>query len=100
LISLDFSVALATTAKRTRRSKAMVFVHGFNNRFDDAAYRLAQIVQDFKAPSFPFCFPGHRAASHRSAGTNMIARAQTSHVRHWKKCSTPWHWATICAKLI
>ena len=34
----------------------MIFVHGFNNRFDDAAYRLAQIVQDSKAPVIPVLF--------------------------------------------
>jgi esterase/lipase superfamily enzyme len=51
-----FSAALTAAAKRTRRSKAMVFVHGFNNRFDDAAYRLAQIVQDSKAPVVPVLF--------------------------------------------
>lgn len=51
-----FSAALAAVAKAKRRSKAMVFVHGFNNRFDDAAYRLAQIVQDSKAPVIPVLF--------------------------------------------
>jgi esterase/lipase superfamily enzyme len=51
-----FRAALATAAKRMRRSKAMVFVHGFNNRFDDAAYRVAQIVQDSKAPVVPVLF--------------------------------------------
>src|SRR5262245_54841711 len=45
-----FSMALADAARTTRRSKAMIFVHGFNNRFDDAAYRFAQIVQDSKVP--------------------------------------------------
>ena len=52
----SFSIALAIASKTTRRSKAMVFVHGFNNRFDDAAYRLAQIVQDSKAPVIPVLF--------------------------------------------
>lgn len=51
-----FSTALAAVAKARRRSKAMVFVHGFNNRFDDAAYRLAQIVQDSGAPVIPVLF--------------------------------------------
>lgn len=51
-----FSAALAAVAKAKRRSKAMVFVHGFNNRFDDAVYRLAQIVQDSKAPVIPVLF--------------------------------------------
>ena len=60
-----FSAALATAAKRMRRGKAMVFVHGFNNRFDDAAYRLAQIVQDSKAPVIPvlFSWPSRGVAS-------------------------------------
>jgi esterase/lipase superfamily enzyme len=35
---------------------AMIFIHGFNNRLDDAAYRLAQIVQDSKAPVIPILF--------------------------------------------
>jgi esterase/lipase superfamily enzyme len=51
-----FSAALAAVAKTTRRNKAMIFVHGFNNRFDDAAYRLAQIVQDSRAPVIPVLF--------------------------------------------
>ena len=40
-----FNTAINSVAKTTRRSKAMIFVHGFNNRFDDAVYRFAQIVQ-------------------------------------------------------
>jgi esterase/lipase superfamily enzyme len=51
-----FSAALSAVAKVSRRSTAMIFVHGFNNRFDDAAYRLAQIVQDSKAPVVPILF--------------------------------------------
>jgi len=51
-----FNTALTAIAKTTRRSKAMIFVHGFNNRFDEAAYRLAQIVQDSKAPVIPILF--------------------------------------------
>jgi esterase/lipase superfamily enzyme len=51
-----FSAALTTAAKATRRSTAMIFVHGFGNRFDDAAYRLAQIIQDSKAPAIPILY--------------------------------------------
>jgi esterase/lipase superfamily enzyme len=51
-----FAAALAAVAKETRRSKALIFVHGFNNRFDDAVYRLAQIVQDTGAPVVPILF--------------------------------------------
>jgi esterase/lipase superfamily enzyme len=51
-----FNSALSKVARTTRRNKAMIFVHGFNNRFDDAVYRLAQIVQDSKAPVIPVLF--------------------------------------------
>jgi esterase/lipase superfamily enzyme len=34
----------------------LVFVHGFNNPFDDAVYRFAQIVHDSKAPAIPVLF--------------------------------------------
>lgn len=52
----NFATAIANTAKQTGRSKVMVFVHGFNNRFDDAVYRFAQIVHDSKAPVIPVLF--------------------------------------------
>ena len=52
----SFSSALTAEAKQTRRSKVLVFVHGFNNRFDEAVYRLAQIVHDSNAPAMPVLF--------------------------------------------
>jgi esterase/lipase superfamily enzyme len=51
-----FAASIASFAKRTGRSKVLVFVHGFNSRFDDAVYRFAQIVQDSKAPVIPVLF--------------------------------------------
>ena len=48
--------AVSSTAKQTGRSKVLVFVHGFNNRFDDAVYRFAQVVHDAKAPGIPVLF--------------------------------------------
>jgi esterase/lipase superfamily enzyme len=52
----SFNAALSAEAKQTGRSKALIFVHGFNNRFDDSVYRLAQIVHDAKAPVMPVLF--------------------------------------------
>lgn len=52
----SFSGAVTKVAKQTRRTKVLVFVHGFNNRFDEAVYRLAQIVQDSKVPAIPVLF--------------------------------------------
>ena len=34
----------------------LIFVHGFNNRFDDAVYRFAQVVHDSKAVGIPVLF--------------------------------------------
>jgi esterase/lipase superfamily enzyme len=52
----SFVAALSATAKQTGHGKALVFVHGFNNRFDEAVYRFAQIVHDSRAPAFPVLF--------------------------------------------
>src|SRR6202167_4834319 len=46
-----FTASIAAIARQTGRSKILVFVHGFNNRFDDAVYRFAQIVHDSKVPA-------------------------------------------------
>jgi esterase/lipase superfamily enzyme len=51
-----FSAAVDGAAKQTRSGKVLVFVHGFNNRFDDAVYRFAQIVHDAKTPAIPVLF--------------------------------------------
>lgn len=51
-----FAASIAAMAKQTGRTKVLVFVHGFNNRFDDAVYRFAQIVHDSKVPVIPVLF--------------------------------------------
>jgi esterase/lipase superfamily enzyme len=51
-----FSAAVNDAAKQTGHNKVLVFVHGFNNRFDDAVYRFAQIVHDAKVPAVPVLF--------------------------------------------
>ena len=42
--------------KETPKRRVMVFIHGFNNRFDDAVFRFAQIVHDSGAPVVPILF--------------------------------------------
>ena len=56
LDSRGFSAAIADVSKATHRDRAIIFVHGFNTRFDGAAYRLAQIVQDSNAAVIPVLF--------------------------------------------
>ena len=51
-----FAASIAAMAKQTGRTKVLVFVHGFNNRFDEAVYRFAQIVHDSKVPVIPILF--------------------------------------------
>ncbi len=52
----SFNNALSAAVRQTGRTKVLVFIHGFNNRFDDAVYRFAQIVHDSKAPVVPVLF--------------------------------------------
>ncbi|MBF9198274.1 alpha/beta hydrolase [Microvirga sp. BT290] len=47
-----FRRSLRTVPKR----QVLVFIHGFNNRFDDAVFRFAQIVHDSHAPVVPILF--------------------------------------------
>lgn len=42
--------------QQTPKRQALVFIHGFNNRFDDAVYRFAQIVHDSDANVVPILF--------------------------------------------
>jgi esterase/lipase superfamily enzyme len=47
-----FHRSLRATPKR----QVLVFIHGFNNRFDDAVFRFAQIIHDSNAPVVPILF--------------------------------------------
>ena len=56
LNGLDTSPSLRRGAGLARRRHVLVFVHGFNNRFEDAVFRFAQIVHDAKADVVPVLF--------------------------------------------
>lgn len=45
-----------TRLKQTRHRNVLLFVHGYNTRFDEAVFRLAQISHDTKAPALPLLF--------------------------------------------
>ncbi|WP_245331011.1 alpha/beta hydrolase [Mesorhizobium sophorae] len=47
----------------TPKRRVLVFVHGFNNRFDDAVFRSAQIVHDAGTPIVPVLFTWPSRAS-------------------------------------
>ncbi len=51
-----FVSAISAATKQTGPRNVLLFVHGFNNRFDDAVYRFAQIVHDSNAPGIPVLF--------------------------------------------
>ncbi len=56
---IDRSQALAwfhRTVRTVPRRQVLVFIHGFNNRFEDAVFRFAQIVHDSEAPVVPILF--------------------------------------------
>ena len=44
---------LSATVKKTPDGSVLVFIHGFNNRFEDSVYRFAQIIQDSGVHSAP-----------------------------------------------
>lgn len=55
----DRAQALATFRRLGRavpKKQVLVFVHGFNNRFEDAVFRFAQIVHDSGAEVVPILF--------------------------------------------
>jgi esterase/lipase superfamily enzyme len=52
----QLSAAVSAAAKPSGRRNVLIFVHGFNNRFDDAVYRFAQVVHDSKVPGIPVLF--------------------------------------------
>jgi len=54
--------SISAAAKLSPHGKVLIFVHGFNNRFDDAVYRFAQIVHDSKTPPSQCCSHGHPGA--------------------------------------
>lgn len=56
---LDRAAALThlhNAAKTVPKRRVLVFVHGFNNRFEDAVYRFAQIIHDSEAGVVPVLF--------------------------------------------
>jgi esterase/lipase superfamily enzyme len=56
---LDLAGAVSRFDTRIRRAKdrqVLVFVHGFNTRFEDAVYRFAQIVHDSHTDALPVLF--------------------------------------------
>lgn len=59
---------LSAAAKRNGRGKVLVFIHGFNNRFDQAVYRFAQITHDSGVSAVPvlFSWPSRGFASLRA----------------------------------
>src|SRR4051812_13093781 len=44
------------TVRSVPQRRVLVFIHGFNNRFDDAVFRFAQIVHDAGTPVVPVLF--------------------------------------------
>lgn len=56
---IDRAQALAwfhRTLRTMPKRQVLVFIHGFNNRFEDAVFRFAQIVHDSHAPVVPILF--------------------------------------------
>ena len=50
-------------AELPKNRRVLIFVHGFNNRYEDAVYRFAQIVHDSHADVAPIVFTWPSRAS-------------------------------------
>lgn len=50
-------------ANATNKHRVMIFVHGFNNTYEDSVYRFAQIVHDSKTDVVPVLFTWPSRAS-------------------------------------
>jgi esterase/lipase superfamily enzyme len=56
---LDHQAALAKFGQRLAQSpgrRVLVFIHGYNTRFEEAVYRYAQFIHDSQAPLLPVLF--------------------------------------------
>jgi esterase/lipase superfamily enzyme len=78
----DRTQALATFRRLVRtppKKQVLVFVHGFNNRFEDAVFRFAQFVHDsgVEAQVVPVLSPGRRRREF--SPTVTTARASSTH---------------------
>ncbi len=62
-LKTDVETARWVHARLTKSRRVMVFVHGFNNTFEDSVYRFAQIVHDSGADVAPVLFTWPSRAS-------------------------------------
>ncbi len=96
---LDRIEATARLRRSTRAGKrhALVFVHGFNNRFEDAVFRFAQIVHDTgRRRGASAVHTGRRAAA--CSPTATTARARTTRATPSKGCCAGWPGARRSAR--
>ncbi|MGO4665123.1 alpha/beta hydrolase [Bosea sp. 2RAB26] len=79
---LDQQAAFArlhSAALKAPKRRVLLFVHGFNNRFEDAVYRFAQIVHDSDANVVPLLFTWPSRGSLFAYGYD---RESTNYSRH------------------
>lgn len=76
----SFASDLSAAARRNGRGKVLVFIHGFNNRFDQAVYRFAQIAHDSGVSAVPvmFSWPSRGSASLRAYEDDLDSAAASS----------------------
>ena len=63
------------------KRRALVFVHGYNNRFDDAVFRFAQLVHDTNAAVVPVLFTWPSRANALSYGYDRESAGLSRDVR-------------------
>ena len=75
---------LSASVRKSPDRSVLVFIHGFNNRFEDSVYRFAQIAHDSGTGSVPVLVTWPSRGS--ALPMDTIARAPTTRAMHWKSC--------------
>lgn len=73
----SFAAALSSALGRSRRGHVLVFIHGFNTRFDEAVFRFAQVIHDSGSPAVPvlFSWPSRGAVGLRAYQDDLQSAA-------------------------
>ena len=79
---------LSASVRKSPDRSVLVFIHGFNNRFEDSVYRFAQIVQDSGVHSAPVLVTWPSRGSLLAYGYD---RESTNYTRNaLETCSSIW----------
>jgi len=74
----EFRNAVAPSSSRGKKTNVLIFVHGFNNNFQESLYRLAQIASDaeINGTTILFSWPSQAAAVQYAADKDAATHSR------------------------